>query len=344
MKILQVLNKPIYLRTKFVLLLIYWLKIKEEYSYRISGSFTFSILIHVFLIGLYLGLAVLDQPEIPVLQEINFVDLTEETVEPAIKEKPVYQGKKVNSSQAEISKFTPETKNLETNSSSPLLAHNGQDQIFLDKERKQPPISMEQFRPVNNDIQYPDDLLKITPAIGIKQDDRIARPAELDLNGVGKILSAVKPSNYQNEAISLTRNLSNDQILQNTTPISANASANLNLSLKKETPKKEISDINLRDTQTLIVGPLANRQIINKTIPSFPVWAKKQGLGAEIALRFTVMENGIVKENVIVEKTSGSSEWDKLVIKALKTWRFAALEISGMRQDQTGIITFKFVI
>ena len=56
------------------------------------------------------------------------------------------------------------------------------------------------------------------------------------------------------------------------------------------------------------------------------------------------MENGNVKENVIVERTSGSSDWDQLVIQSLKKWKFIALNNSGIRNDQTGVITFQFVI
>ena len=99
-----------------------------------------------------------------------------------------------------------------------------------------------------------------------------------------------------------------------------------------------------KKTQTYITGPLANREIIDKTVPSFPLWAKAQGVGASISLRFTVMENGTVKENIIVERTSGSSEWDQLVVQSLKKWKFAALDQSDIRHDQTGMITFQFVI
>ena len=100
----------------------------------------------------------------------------------------------------------------------------------------------------------------------------------------------------------------------------------------------------LKQTQTFISGQLANRQIISKKVPAFPVWAQHQGVGATISLRFTVMENGKVKENIIVERTSGSREWDRMVIEALRTWQFVALGNLDKRFDQTGVITFQFVI
>ena len=114
----------------------------------------------------------------------------------------------------------------------------------------------------------------------------------------------------------------------------------------KPEPKKpmDMGNMKPRQTETFISGPLANRKIINKIVPPFPRWAKTKGVGATIALRFTVMEDGSIRENVLVERTSGSREWDQLVIAALKKWQFAALETNGARKDQTGVITFQFVI
>ena len=83
---------------------------------------------------------------------------------------------------------------------------------------------------------------------------------------------------------------------------------------------------------------------MDKVIPQFPYWAKNKGVGATISLRFTVMQNGVVKETVIVERTSGSLQWDQMVISALKKWTFVPLKSGGLRQDQTGVITFQFVI
>ena len=107
---------------------------------------------------------------------------------------------------------------------------------------------------------------------------------------------------------------------------------------------KELKSLIPKETQTIITGDLANREIVEKVIPQFPYWAKTKGVGATIALRFTVMQNGIVKETVIVEKTSGSLQWDQMVISALKKWKFVPITSGGLRQDQTGVITFQFVI
>ncbi|MCG8607366.1 energy transducer TonB, partial [bacterium] len=85
------------------------------------------------------------------------------------------------------------------------------------------------------------------------------------------------------------------------------------------------------------------REIFQKDIPSFPRFAKRKGVGTTITLQFTVLPNGQVRENTAVVRTSGSAAWDDVVIRSLKRWRFTPLA-DGVRQDQTGTITFQFVI
>ena len=108
--------------------------------------------------------------------------------------------------------------------------------------------------------------------------------------------------------------------------------------------KKDTPELKPQETQTIITGVLANRKILKKVIPPFPRWAKMQGISATISLNFTVMENGVVKENVIVNRTSGSLQWDKIVIAALKNWQFVPLDNKGIREDQSGVITFQFIL
>ncbi len=91
-----------------------------------------------------------------------------------------------------------------------------------------------------------------------------------------------------------------------------------------------------------IVGPLANREIIHKVVPKYPEWAKRQGVDAAVSLHFVVLSNGNVKRNIYVERTSGYSKLDRLVIDALSKWVFAALEKKFYGKEQWGVITFYF--
>ena len=59
-----------------------WRKLVLEAQYRLSSSFSFSAIVHLFLILGYLGLGALDQPSEPPIREITFIDLNEIKEEP----------------------------------------------------------------------------------------------------------------------------------------------------------------------------------------------------------------------------------------------------------------------
>ncbi|MCK5534177.1 energy transducer TonB [bacterium] len=91
-----------------------------------------------------------------------------------------------------------------------------------------------------------------------------------------------------------------------------------------------------------IVGPLANREILDKVVPKYPEWAKRQGVDAAVSLHFVVLSNGKVKKNIYVQRTSGYSRLDQLVTNALSQWVFVALEKKFYGKEQWGVITFYF--
>jgi TonB family protein len=91
-----------------------------------------------------------------------------------------------------------------------------------------------------------------------------------------------------------------------------------------------------------IEGPLADRRVAAYTVPPFPDWAKDQGiLEADVAIRFTVDEDGNVLPGMRVESSSSYGRIDKLAMEALKNWRFAPNPGAGV---QWGVITFRFVL
>jgi TonB family protein len=114
---------------------------------------------------------------------------------------------------------------------------------------------------------------------------------------------------------------------------------------KKKTEEKVIRrTAGKKKTLFEIVGPLANRKIIHKIIPEYPEWAKRQGVDAAVSLHFVVLSNGKVKKNIYVERTSGYSKLDRLVMDALSQWVFAALEKKFYGKEQWGVITFYFYL
>lgn len=90
-----------------------------------------------------------------------------------------------------------------------------------------------------------------------------------------------------------------------------------------------------------IMGVLAGRAIQSKQLPVYPSWAQERGLEGAVTVEFTVTPSGTVKENMAVRRTSGYPDLDKLVMDALRKWRFAPSS-DGASRDEIGTITFVF--
>jgi TonB family protein len=85
----------------------------------------------------------------------------------------------------------------------------------------------------------------------------------------------------------------------------------------------------------------ANRSIISRQNPAYPDWAKTETVEGSVTIRFVVLPDGRVKENVLVEKTSGVRDFDVNAVNALLTWRFEPLT-GGALGEQKGTVTFHY--
>jgi TonB family protein len=90
-----------------------------------------------------------------------------------------------------------------------------------------------------------------------------------------------------------------------------------------------------------LMGPVADRPLVSYGVPAFPEWAKREGVEATVSLYFIVRPDGRIKENILVEKTSGFEDFDTNAIEALQSWRFEPLG-PGTTGEQWGTITFHF--
>ncbi len=90
-----------------------------------------------------------------------------------------------------------------------------------------------------------------------------------------------------------------------------------------------------------LVGPVADRGLKSYRLPAYPEWAKSDGVEATVKLYFVVLPNGNVKENILIQKTSGFQDFDRSAIESLLTWRFEPLK-GGQTGEQWGSITFNF--
>ncbi|MCK4538772.1 MAG: energy transducer TonB [Candidatus Krumholzibacteria bacterium] len=90
-----------------------------------------------------------------------------------------------------------------------------------------------------------------------------------------------------------------------------------------------------------LVGPVADRMLVKYGRPGYPDWAKREGIEGSVDLYFIVLPSGRVKENVLVQKTSGFEDFDKNAIDALLAWEFELLG-GGRTGEQWGAITFDY--
>jgi TonB family protein len=91
-----------------------------------------------------------------------------------------------------------------------------------------------------------------------------------------------------------------------------------------------------------LVGPVADRALVHYRVPDYPDWAKRDAVEGSVTLYFFVLPDGRVKENVLVERTSGFSDFDDRAVEALLEWKFVALPSSPASNEQWGRITFNY--
>ena len=88
-----------------------------------------------------------------------------------------------------------------------------------------------------------------------------------------------------------------------------------------------------------MIGQVADRGLLTQVKPVYPEWAKQEAVEASVTIYFLVLPDGRVKENVLVDRTSGFGDFDESAVNAILQWRFEA--VSGTR-EQWGKITFNF--
>lgn len=111
--------------------------------------------------------------------------------------------------------------------------------------------------------------------------------------------------------------------------------------IPKEAKKQESATLEISKEKVKITGQLSSRKVVRSFVPEFPAWAKARNIEADVAIRFFVSATGEVRDNAVVERTSGYPELDKLAMTALKQWKFTPL---AGNDDQWGVITFRYLL
>jgi len=259
---------------------IWQLLVSNTRSRHVLGT-TFSILFHVALISLYFLLASLEQSEILEIREITFVD---ETIQPQPEPHP--PAEKLPEESEEV---TPDAAAYSAHSSN---SENGRLEPIsiaerLDMPRRQAPINLSQ----NSPIAIPksnSDILNVSPAAGTRTDNRVTNPsAPINLGRKANL----QPAAYSGEpSIQLNKPGNRNIVLaKKDMPMDATASNRPSSSLKEPSQQSASTSFASKTTSTVITGQLADREIVHKVVPDFPLWARKQGVGASVALSFAVM-------------------------------------------------------
>ena len=90
-----------------------------------------------------------------------------------------------------------------------------------------------------------------------------------------------------------------------------------------------------------IQGPVGERKIVFSQLPTYPAWAKQQGIEGDVLLKFWVSPEGLVS-NVEILRFSGFRDFDERAARSLRNWRFEPLAMDEARVEQWGTVPFKF--
>jgi TonB family protein len=208
------------------------------------------------------------------------------------------------------------------------------------------------FAPKPQDRTVTDDKLKRTLSKmerkAVQSNTRISGIAEAKHMTTTSLASVPNNASKGKESIKLTREMKsspNPIALTRTNHAAKAAPVTLTKPPEQKVTQAKISDENSTAQRIVdgarLVGPVADRPLISYGKPVYPEWAKKDGVEATVNLYFIVLPNGKVKENILIQKTSGFSDFDKSAIAALQAWQFEPLK-GGQTGEQWGSITFNF--
>ncbi len=91
-----------------------------------------------------------------------------------------------------------------------------------------------------------------------------------------------------------------------------------------------------------ISGQIAGRRILASVPPQYSERARREGWEGVVAVRFTVLPDGRVKDNVLLEQTSVHRDLNQAALAAIRQFLFAPLAADQGAIEQWGVITIVF--
>lgn len=109
-------------------------------------------------------------------------------------------------------------------------------------------------------------------------------------------------------------------------------------------PRKAVAEVKLdaKDVNMSITGQIQGRKILQSAPALYTAQAKKKGWEGVVAVHFTVMADGRVKDNVYFDQTSVHRDLNQAAMAAIKKFRFAPLGPGQAAVEQWGVITIVF--
>jgi TonB family protein len=109
-------------------------------------------------------------------------------------------------------------------------------------------------------------------------------------------------------------------------------------------PRKAVAEVKLdaKNVNMSITGQIQGRKILQSSPALYSPQAKKNGWEGVVAVHFTVLADGRVKDNVYFEQTSVHRDLNQAAMAAIKKFRFAPLGANKAAVEQWGVITIVF--
>ena len=109
-------------------------------------------------------------------------------------------------------------------------------------------------------------------------------------------------------------------------------------------PKQPAGDVDLdaKGVGMTISGQISGRKILESVAPEYTTKARQNGWEGVVAVHFTVLADGRVKDNTYFEQSSVHRDLNQMALKAIKKFRFAPLPADQAAVEQWGVITIVF--
>ncbi|MCP4571684.1 MAG: energy transducer TonB [bacterium] len=109
-------------------------------------------------------------------------------------------------------------------------------------------------------------------------------------------------------------------------------------------PKQAVAEVKLdgKGVGMTISGQISGRKILKSVQAQYTTQARRKGWEGVVAVHFTVLADGRVKDNTYFEQSSVHRDLNQAALDAIKKFRFAPLPSENAAVEQWGIITIVF--